>query len=160
MLADIGGPDKQGALEQLRKFNPILYRSTNANRLGQQLGIPPQLIACWCCLVRPLTLWEDAEQFQWLVGTAAGHVALTEVANEYQALNGYWPSPAWVFEKMLGTPTTAARALQRQRKQALARDADTAPRSWHKQLMRRQVAEAAPPLAAAPPLTVAPWPPQ
>jgi len=108
-LAAIGGPDMQGTMEQLKVTNPYFYSTAKVNRLWEWLGIHPILIYCCCCLVRPLTRWEDNPDFPDLVGSDDGRRRLMCSAKTYRAAHNFWPSPAQVFESLLGPPTTIAR---------------------------------------------------
>lgn len=150
VIADICGPDMQGALEQLKHINPYFYKTSKAQKLGVRLGIQPPLIALMCCIVRPLALWEDHARFPELVGTAAGHQILNGVACAYRADHQYCPSPALVFEQLLGSPTAAARARERQRKLAVATaDAASLNSIWLRRVRRRRAASLPAPLPAA-----------
>jgi hypothetical protein len=141
VLAHIAGPDKQGALAQLKHINPHLYKTSFANRLGDRLGgIAPQFISCWCCMVRPLLLWEDHARYPALVGTDAGHSELMFCAKKFRTDTGYWPSPAWVLERLLGPPSPAAKANERLRKVTSARDSAEQQRTWSKRLAQRRAA--------------------
>lgn len=113
-MAAVGGPDRQGAIEQLRAINPLYCRHTSSERLGSRLGILPLYIKLWCCLIRPLAQWEDHPEFHALVSSETGHQALNQYADDYRKANQYWPSPALVFEALLGSPARAARAQQNQ----------------------------------------------
>jgi len=109
LLAAIGGPDMQGTMEQLKVTHHYFYTTAKVNRLWEWLGIHPMLIYCYCCMVRPLALWEDNPDFPGLVGSDDGHRRLICSAKAYRAAHNFWPSPAQVFETLLGPPTTTAR---------------------------------------------------
>jgi hypothetical protein len=147
-LADIAGPDMQGALQQLQRTNPYFYRNAKVNRLSFLLGVHPLMIFCHCCMVRPLDLWKDHDEFTRLVYSDAGHHKLKNCANTYKGANGHWPSPAQVFETLLGPPTTAAREHMRHCKAEAAAVAAA-------NLQRRRLLKAAQPRQAkAPPAPV------
>ena len=112
-LAIFSGSDSASPLEQFRKGNRHYYAKGRASMLGGHLGIAPQLICCWCYMVRPLALWEHHPEFHALVDTAIGNYKLNHCADIYRAATNYWPSPAWVFEKLLGPPIPPARGLAR-----------------------------------------------
>ena len=80
-----------------------------ADRLSKQMGVEPLFISCWCGLVQQLDLWVGNSLFTDLVDTADGHRKIICCANKYRKATNYWPSPAWVFEKLLGPPTPLGR---------------------------------------------------
>ena len=69
-------------------------------------------------MVRPLALWEDNPRFSDLVATEVGHAELIHSANTYRSIHQYWPSPAQVFESVLGPPTLAAKVRASKGKEA------------------------------------------
>ena len=107
-LAPLMGPDKQGALDQMRRMYPRHYDVSQANVLGQKLGVHPMYITCWCCMVRPLAKWDGHPRFNHLSSTDDGHAELLTCAKEYRKYHKFWPTPAWVFEKVLGPPSQEA----------------------------------------------------
>lgn len=92
---------------------PFVSNLLDAAALGRKMGLGPPMIAVWCRKVRPLALWEDNSQFKSLLETAIGHKELIRLANNYRATHTLWPSLPQLFEKALGPPTAAARALFR-----------------------------------------------
>ena len=104
----MAGPDMQGAMEGFKVANPYIYHHATINRLARLLGVHPLMILCHCCMVRPLIQLESHPDFRNLVNDS-GCQKLFSWAETYRLAHKYWPSPALVFETLLGPPATDAR---------------------------------------------------